>query len=297
MSLREAAAATPGSGASLRLTAAPYTTNIPARLDRLPWSGFHWLIVWALGITWILDGLEVTLVGAISGVLQEPQVMNFTPATIGFIASMYIAGAVFGSLVFGYLTDRWGRKRLFFITLMIYLGGVLLTALSWNAWSFALFRFVTGAGIGGEYSAINSAIDELIPAAYRGRVDIIVNGSYWIGAALGSVSTLVLLDPQSCRRISDGDRLRHGRAGGVRDHRAAEVCAGKPALVDDARLRERSRGDDRADRIQNRAANGPEPRASVRTRVTDPSAEVFWVRIVARRCCRLTAAGRYWGCR
>jgi len=174
---------------------APYATNIPARLDRLPWSGFHWLIVWALGITWILDGLEVTLVGAISGVLEEPQVMNFTPATIGFIASMYIAGAVSGSLVFGYLTDRWGRKRLFFITLMIYLGGVLLTALSWNTWSFALFRFLTGAGIGGEYAAINSAIDELIPAAYRGRVDIIVNGSYWIGAAVGSLATLVLLDP------------------------------------------------------------------------------------------------------
>src|SRR5579864_7315297 len=104
-----------------RSSAAPFTTNIPARLDRLPWSRFHWLIVWALGITWILDGLEVTLVGAISGVLQEPQVMNFTPATIGFIASMYIGGAVFGSLVFGYLTDRWGRKRLFFITLAVYL--------------------------------------------------------------------------------------------------------------------------------------------------------------------------------
>src|SRR5205823_13960217 len=144
---------------------------------------------------WILDGLEVTLVGAVSGVLQQPEVMNFTPAVIGFIASMYLVGAVTGSLVFGYLTDRWGRKRLFFITLAVYLLGVLLTALSWDKWSFALFRLLTGAGIGGEYAAINSTIDELIPAAFRGRVDIIVNGSYWIGAALGSASTIVILDP------------------------------------------------------------------------------------------------------
>jgi MFS family permease len=176
-------------------SSAPHFTNIPARLDRLPWSRFHWLVVWALGITWILDGLEVTLVGAVSGVLQEPEVMNFTPAVIGFIASMYLTGAVSGSLVFGYLTDRWGRKKLFFITLAVYLIGVLLTALSWDRWSFALFRFMTGAGIGGEYAAINSTIDELIPAAYRGRVDIIVNGSYWIGAALGSASTILILDP------------------------------------------------------------------------------------------------------
>ena len=178
-----------------RASAGPHFTNIPARLDRLPWSRFHWLVVWALGITWILDGLEVTLVGAVSGVLQEPEVMNFTPAVIGFIASMYLVGAVCGSLVFGYLTDRWGRKRLFFITLAVYLVGVLLTALSWDKWSFALFRLMTGAGIGGEYAAINSTIDELIPAPFRGRVDIIVNGSYWIGAALGSASTIVILNP------------------------------------------------------------------------------------------------------
>ena len=174
---------------------APLFSNIPARLDRLPWSRFHWMVVLALGITWILDGLEVTLVGAVSGVLQEREVMNFTPAVIGFIASMYLVGAVSGSLVFGYLTDRWGRKRLFFLTLAVYLAGVLLTALSWDKWSFALFRLMTGAGIGGEYAAINSTIDELIPAKYRGRVDIIVNGSYWIGAALGSASTIVILDP------------------------------------------------------------------------------------------------------
>jgi MFS family permease len=173
----------------------PFETLIPARLDRLPWSRFHWLIVWALGITWVLDGLEVTLKGAISGVLQEPQVMNFSPAQIGFIASVYLSGAVIGALFFGYLTDREGRKKLFFITLAVYLGGTLLTAFSWNLWSFCLFRFITGSGIGGEYAAISSAIDELIPAQYRGRVELIVNGSYWIGAAVGAASTVLLLDP------------------------------------------------------------------------------------------------------
>ncbi len=175
---------------------ASFKTLIPARLDRLPWSGFHWLIVWALGVTWALDGLEVTLKGAISGVLQEPQVMNFSPEQIGFIASIYLTGAVIGALIFGYLTDRWGRKRLFFITLTVYLGGTLLTAFSWNLWSFCLFRFITGSGIGGEYAAISPAIDELIPALYRGRVELIVNGSYWIGAAIGASSTLLLLDPR-----------------------------------------------------------------------------------------------------
>jgi MFS family permease len=173
-----------------------FETLIPARLDRLPWSRFHWLIVWALGITWVLDGLEVTLKGAISGVLQEPQVMNFSAAQIGFIASVYLSGAVIGALFFGYLTDRQGRKKLFFITLAVYLGGTLLTAFSWNLWSFCLFRFITGSGIGGEYSAISSAVDELIPAVYRGRVELIINGSYWIGAAAGAASTIVLLDPR-----------------------------------------------------------------------------------------------------
>lgn len=173
-----------------------FETLIPARLDRLPWSRFHWLIVWALGITWVLDGLEVTLKGAISGVLQEPQVMNFSAAQIGFIASVYLSGAVIGSLFFGYLTDREGRKKLFFITLAVYLSGTLLTAFSWNLWSFCLFRFITGSGIGGEYAAISSAIDELIPAFYRGRVDLIVNGSYWIGAGFGAASTVFLLDPR-----------------------------------------------------------------------------------------------------
>lgn len=178
-----------------RADAGAFKTQIPARLDRLPWSRFHWLLVVALGITWVLDGLEVTIKGAISGVLQEPQVMNFSAPEIGLIASGYLTGAVLGSLVFGALTDRFGRQKLFFITLSVYLGGVLLTAFSWNLWSFLIFRFLTGAGIGGEYAAVNSAIDELIPAEYRGRVDLLVNGSYWIGAALGAASTIFLLDP------------------------------------------------------------------------------------------------------
>jgi len=184
----------------IRSTAAPqdvetFATLIPARLDRLPWSPFHTLLVMGLGITWILDGLEVTLMGAISAVLQRPDVMHFSGAQIGFIGSTYLAGAVIGSIVFGHFTDRFGRRRFFFLSLTIYLVGVGLTALSWNLASFALFRFITGAGIGGEYSAVNSAIDELIPARLRGRVDLIVNGSFWLGAAAGSTATLVILNP------------------------------------------------------------------------------------------------------
>ncbi|HEY2525006.1 MAG TPA: MFS transporter [Candidatus Binataceae bacterium] len=149
-----------------------------------------------LGITWVLDGLEVTLMGAISAVLQSPTVLHFSAAQIGGISSAYLAGAVLGSLVFGHLTDRHGRRQFFFISLAIYLVGVGLTAFSWNLWSFALFRFLTGAGIGGEYSAVNSAIDELIPARFRGRVDLMINGSFWLGAAAGAASTVVLLNPR-----------------------------------------------------------------------------------------------------
>jgi MFS family permease len=172
-----------------------FETLIPARLDRLNWSSFHWLLVIGLGITWVLDGLEVTLMGAISAVLQRRDVLHFTGAQIGAIGSSYLAGAVIGSLVFGHLTDRFGRRTFFFISLAIYLLGVGLTAFSWNVWSFALFRFITGTGIGGEYSAVNSAIDELIPARLRGKVDLIVNGSYWLGAAAGAASTVILLNP------------------------------------------------------------------------------------------------------
>lgn len=177
------------------MTTQAFETTIPARMDRLPWSRFHWMVVLGLGITWILDGLEVTLTGAISGVLQDPATLGLSAAEIGFIASAYVLGAVSGALGFGYLTDRWGRKKLFFLTLGVYLLGVSLSVFAWDVWSFAIFRFITGAGIGGEYSAINSAVDELIPARIRGRVDLMINGSYWIGAALGSVSTVVLLNP------------------------------------------------------------------------------------------------------
>src|SRR5205814_733588 len=147
-------------------------TDVPARLDRLPWSRFHSLVIVALGITWILDGLEVTIAGSIVGALEESPVLHFTPAQIGLVASAYLAGAVTGALLFGYLTDRLGRRKLFFITLGLYLTATAATALSWDFWSFAVFRVLTGAGIGGEYAAINSAIQELIPARYRGRTDL-----------------------------------------------------------------------------------------------------------------------------
>lgn len=168
---------------------------MPARLDQLPWTRTHSLIVAALGVTWVLDGLEVTLKGAMSGVLQDPRTLHFTTAEIGLVASCYLAGAVIGALLFGHLTDRLGRKRLVFVTLGVYLSGALLTAFSWDLASFIVFRVVTGMGIGGEYAAINSAIDELIPARVRGRVDLYINGSYWIGAAFGALATVWLLDP------------------------------------------------------------------------------------------------------
>jgi MFS family permease len=171
------------------------STDIPARLDRLRWGRFHTLVVVALGITWILDGLEVTLAGAVSPALKESPQLRFSNADVGLVSSGYLAGAVMGALFFGWLTDRLGRKRLFFITLVVYLLATAATALSWNIWSFALFRFLTGAGIGGEYTAINSAIQELVPARYRGWTDLVINGSFWIGAALGAAASIVLLDP------------------------------------------------------------------------------------------------------
>ncbi len=171
-------------------------TDIPLRLDRLPWSRWHFLIVTALGITWMLDGLEVTLAGALGPFLTKPETLGLTPAQVGEAGSFYLVGAVVGALGFGYLTDRWGRKRLFYITLTVYLVATLFTAFSWNFWSYALFRACTGAGIGGEYSAINSAIDELIPARVRGRVGLAINATFWLGALLGSGATLILLNPQ-----------------------------------------------------------------------------------------------------
>jgi len=170
-------------------------TDIPARLDRLPWGLFHTRVVVALGVTWILDGLEVTLTGALSGALKQSPVLQLSNTEIGLAASAYLIGAVLGALFFGWLTDRLGRKKLFFITLSVYLIATGATAFSWDFASFALFRFFTGAGIGGEYTAINSTIQELVPARVRGWTDLVINGSFWVGAALGAGGSIVLLDP------------------------------------------------------------------------------------------------------
>jgi MFS family permease len=176
-------------------SAALVETDIPARLDRLPWGRFHTLVVVALGVTWILDGLEVTLAGTLAGALKASPVLHFSNADIGITGSAYLAGAVLGALFFGWLTDRLGRKKLFFVTLAVYLIATAATAFSWSLWSFALFRFFTGAGIGGEYAAINSTIQELIPARVRGWTDLVINGSFWVGAILGAFGSIVLLDP------------------------------------------------------------------------------------------------------
>ncbi|MFD9544964.1 MFS transporter [Streptomyces sp. NPDC060022] len=172
------------------------TTRIPARLDRLPWSRWHWMIVIGLGTVWILDGLEVTVVGNIASRLSEDgSGLAVTGAQVtGIAAALYVAGACCGALVFGWMTDRFGRKKLFMITLAVYLGATALTAISFSAWWFFLFRFLTGFGIGGEYAAINSAIDELIPSKYRGRVDLIINGSFWLGAVAGSLLSVLALN-------------------------------------------------------------------------------------------------------
>ena len=168
-------------------------TDIPARLDRLPWGGFHRLVIVALGITWVLDGLEVTLAGSVSGALQKSPALHLSDSEIGLAGSFYLAGAVGGAFLFGWLTDKLGRKKLFNITLGLYLISTALTAFSWDFASFAAFRFLTGAGIGGEYTAINSAIQELIPARFRGKTDLFVNGSFWVGAALGAGGSVGLL--------------------------------------------------------------------------------------------------------
>jgi MFS family permease len=179
----------------LSSTPAIVETDIPARLDRLPWSNFHRLVIVALGVTWILDGLEVTLAGTLAGALKESPVLRFTNSDVGFVTSAYLLGAVLGAVFFGWLTDRFGRKKLFFITLAVYLTATGATAFSWDVWSFAVFRFLTGAGIGGEYTAINSTIQELIPARVRGWTDLLINGTFWIGAAAGAAGSIIVLDP------------------------------------------------------------------------------------------------------
>jgi MFS family permease len=170
-------------------------TSIPARLDRLPWTAFHTLVVTALGVTWLLDGLEVTLAGSITGALQDSPRLHLTVPQIGESASAYLIGNIVGALAFGWLTDRLGRKRLFTITLALYLTATAATALSWSFASYALFRGLTGAGIGGEATAMNSAIQELIPARFRGHTDLAINGTFWIGAAVGAAASIVLLAP------------------------------------------------------------------------------------------------------
>jgi MFS family permease len=171
------------------------SSAIPARLDRLPWSAWHWRVVIALGVSWLLDGLEVTVVGSIGPALQRPETLGLSAADIGWAASAYIGGAVLGALFFGRLADRLGRKRIFLVTLAVYLVATVATAFTWDITSFAFCRFVTGFGIGGEYAAINSAIDELIPARVRGQVDLAINGTFWVGAALGAGLSVVLLHP------------------------------------------------------------------------------------------------------
>ncbi len=170
-------------------------TDVPARLDRLPWARFHWLVVCALGVTWILDGLEVTMVGSLSGAIAKSPSMHLSSADVGALGSAYVAGAVLGALFFGWLTDRLGRKKLFTITLLVYLTATIASGLAWSFTSLLVFRFITGTGIGGEYSAINATIQELIPARMRGFTDLVINGSYWIGAALGAIGALAALDP------------------------------------------------------------------------------------------------------
>ncbi|WP_019143086.1 MFS transporter [Noviherbaspirillum massiliense] len=169
-------------------------SDIPSRLDRLPWSRWHWRVVLALGIAWVLDGLEVTLVGSIGAVLERPDTLGLTAGQIGWAGSLYVAGAVIGALVFGRLADRLGRKKLFLVTLAVYMCATLATGFADGFAFFAVCRFITGLGIGGEYAAINSAIDELIPARVRGRVNLAINGSFWIGAAFGAALSLLLLD-------------------------------------------------------------------------------------------------------
>ena len=168
-------------------------TDIPERMDRLPWSPWHTRIIVALGTSWLLDGLQVTLAGSLAGILENKNGLALTDPQVTAGATFYLTGAVLGAVLFGYLTDRLGRKRLFLITLATYSAATLASALSWSFYSFAIFRLLTGLGIGGEYAAINSAVDELIPGKVRGTVDLIVNATFWVGAAIGSLASLALL--------------------------------------------------------------------------------------------------------
>ena len=239
------------------------TTDIPARMDRLPWVRWHWLIVVGLGTVWILDGLEVTIVGSLSDVLKDPiNGLGLSSSQIGLAGAIYVAGSCLGALFFGQLTDRFGRKKLFMITLGIYLVGTVLTAFSMNPiWYFAC-RFITGAGIGGEYAAINSAIDELIPSKYRGRVDIAINGSFWVGAAVGrdDHGSADQRDGQPRARVARSVRVgrgpRPGRAPGPAQR------AREPPLAVHPRPRGGGGEDRRGDREDRRGGERPPARAA-----------------------------------
>ena len=224
-------------------------TDIPQRLDRLPWSRFHWLVVIGLGTVWILDGLEVTIVGSVASRLTEKgSGIAISTAGIGIAAAFYVGGACLGALFFGQLTDRFGRKKLFLVTLALYIAATVATAFAWTAWYFYLMRFLTGAGIGGEYSAINSAIDELIPARVRGRIDLIINGSYWIGAMGGAAAAIVLLNEACCRRTSAGASPSVWAPSSAWRSCSSAGTSREPALA----LHPRPRGGGRADRRQHR---------------------------------------------
>ena len=246
-----------------------FETDVPARLDRLPWSRFHWLVIIALGIAWVLDGLEVTIVGSLSGALTESPVLHLTAEQVGLAASAYLVGAVAGALFFGWLTDRLGRKKLFTITVLVYLTATIACGLSWDFWSFAVFRMLTGAGIGGEYAAVNATIQELIPARRRGFTDLVVNGSFWLGAAAGAIGALVVLNP-AVMPAEYGWRFAFiiGGVLGFDRAAAAPLPAGKPALADDAWPagggRTRGDGDRAARRARDRtpAAAGAAPGAA-----------------------------------
>ena len=259
-----------------------YETDLPARLDRLPWGRFHTLLVMALGITWLLDGLEVTLAGSVAGALRESPVLQLTNADIGLAGGAYIAGAVSGALFFGWLADRLGRRRLFFITLAVYVSATLATAFSWNLWSFLLFRFLTGAGIGGEYSAINSTIQEFTPARFRGWVDLGVNGTFWLGAALGAIGAVLMLDP-NVMSSELGWRLCFGIGGAlgivvvlmrlwIPESPRWLLIHNRPEdaqrIVEDIERRFRAKG-------HTLAEVGPEQRIRLRARHHTPLAEVF----------------------
>ncbi len=257
-------------------------TNAPARLDRLPWSRFHWIVAGSLGITWILDGLEVTLVGALSPAITDPHSLGFTAGQMGLTASAYLAGAVLGAVVFGRLTDAVGRKAMFSVTLGLYLLATMATGLSWNFASFVVFRFLAGAGIGGEYGAINSAIQELIPARRRGVTDLSINGSYWIGAAFGAVGSAVLLNP-GIFPVNLGWRLGFGLGGGL----ALAVLFVRRLLPESPRwLMTHGRGDEAAavvDDIERRvraAGHAVEPPQTAPTLRLRPGAHGRWLTVL-----------------